>query len=190
MSAILGDPRSEWAEIIRRLKTNIIAVSSNRSGRSDKGASWAARQVIITLDTLSDPRPGGELPADHPIKKFIALTKDQAPEGTLAGALLLETYLSMYPFGDQQASWENAQSALGLSRQGLRSTGLAPLTEVPEGATPFATPDGLPIVGPDNEPPLVGRIFGQDSTNKPDDSPEGDPELEVEPYDPYSPNAP
>jgi hypothetical protein len=189
MAAVLGDPRSEWGEIIRDLKINVVMVSSQRSGRVDKGGNWAARRVIITLDTIGDPRPGGEINA--PIQRFIALAKAQAPEGTLAGAMLLETYLTMYPFGDQQASWERAQSALGLTRRGLRGIGIAPLTEVPEGATPYATEDGLPIVGPDNEPPMVSKIFGQDGTKVEGDIPvDGDPEVEVSPYDPFGPNAP
>jgi hypothetical protein len=188
MAAVIGDPRSEWGEIIRDLKINIVMVSSQRSGRADKGSNWAARRVIITLDTVSDPRPGGEV--NPAIQRFIALAKEQAPEGTLAGAMLLETYLTMYPFGDQQASWERAQSALGVTRRGLRGIGIAPLTEVPEGATPYATEDGLPIVGPDNEPPEVSKIFGQDGTKQEGDIPvDGDPEVEVSPYDPFGPNA-
>lgn len=188
VAAIIGDPRSEWAEIIRRSIAAVTGMTSQRSGRSDKGANWAARRVVLTVDTIAEPRPGGEL--SWAIQRFIALAKEKAPEGTLSGALLLETYLSMYPFGDQQASWERIQSALGLSQRGLQATGLAPLTETPVGATPFATDDGLLIVGPDNEPPLVSKMFGQDSTNKPDDDPEGDPEVEIEPYDPNGPNAP
>lgn len=191
MAAVIGDPRSEWGEIIRDLKINIVMVTSQRSGRADRGGNWAARRVIITLDTLGDPRPGAPIDGTShaAIARFIALAKEKAPEGTLAGAMLLETYLTMYPFGDRQASWELAQSALGLTRRGLRGIGIAPLTEVPEGATPYATQEGLPIVGPDGEPPLVGKMFGQDTTNAPANAPEGDPEMEVDPYDPYGPNA-
>lgn len=188
LAAIIGDPRSEWAEIIRANINGVVGMTSQRSGRSDKGANWAARRVILTVDTIAEPRPGMEPSAA--IKKFISLAKEQAPEGTLSGALLLETYLTMYPFGDQQASWEKIQSALGLTRRGLRATGLAPLTEVPEGATPFATQEGLPIVGPDNEPPLVSRIIGQDGTNETNTDPSDDPEVEIDPYDPNGPNQP
>jgi hypothetical protein len=192
LASIIGDPRSEWAEIIRDMKINILALASQRSGRADKGGNWAARQVVITLDTISDPVPGAVLDDEHPVKRFIALAKSLAPEGTLAGAMLLETYMSMYPFGDVQASWEKVQSMLGLTRRGLRGIGLAPLTATPEGASPWATEVGLPIVGPDNEPPLTSRIFGQNTSYQPDTTPEGEgePELDVVPYDPNGPNAP
>lgn len=187
LAAIVGDPRSEWAEIIRTSISGVTGLLSSRSGRSDQGAQWAARRVILTVDTIAEPRPGGELSAS--IQRFIALAKERAPEGTLAGALLLETYLSMYPFGDQQASWERAQSALGLTRRGLRGIGIAPLTETPEGfATPFATEEGNAIVGPDNEPPELSKVFGQNHTNKADTDPWTD-DVEIAPFDPNGPNA-
>ena len=160
LAAIHGDPRNEWGELCRDMIMRILRVTSMRAGGS-KGVKWAARQVVITLDTLADPIPGaGNYAADHPVRRFIELAKVQQPAGTYQGAQLLEMILTQYPFDTTRASWEQAQAMLGITRRALRGIGIAPLAEVPEGATPYATETGVSIVNPDTqEAPTLTRII-------------------------------
>ena len=75
----------------------------------------------------------------------------------LDGRTKLERIASVLAAGESYPSWQQAQQWLGLTRRGIRGIGLAPLTEIPEGSTPWAIETGEPVTAPDGEGPQLTR---------------------------------
>jgi hypothetical protein len=188
LAAVVGDPRNEWAELIRDITIKPTNLTSMRSGRMQQGSHWAARQVTYTIDTISDVAPGMAIHPQHVIKRFIALAKDREAPGTVDAAMLIETMID----NQNYASWEQVQMALGITRRGLRGIGIAPLTDVGVGSTPFATEVGESVVVPETrEAPMLTEVFGQGQPPLAEEVyPEGDPEIDVKPHVDTDPNAP
>lgn len=51
----LTDPKGEWAEIWRRLSSNMIKIERKRASDLASGTRIAAHQLVLTLDLLPDP---------------------------------------------------------------------------------------------------------------------------------------
>jgi hypothetical protein len=81
-------------------------------------------------------------------------------------------------------SWQQAQAQLGLTRRGIRGIGLAPLTDLAPGATPYAKETGEPITDDVGEPPMSTEITTED-TEAPHDI-----GVVVDPLQPNDPNFP
>jgi hypothetical protein len=158
LAAVYGDPRSEWGELIRLMVTHVVRVNSPRGGRAEKGIRYAARQVVLVLDTISDPAPGVVLAESHPIKRFIALAEEKHPHGIHDAASIINTVLTSnaYP------SWQRDQAWLGLTKRGVRAIGIAPLADLAPGATPWATEEGEDITAPSGEGPMATQIGAED----------------------------
>lgn len=56
----LLDPRDKWAELWRRFAMRAVRWRSQRGSNEEKGARFAARQLIIDLDPIADPIAGAE----------------------------------------------------------------------------------------------------------------------------------
>jgi hypothetical protein len=129
LAALIGDPRSAWGELLRRIVVAIQRAPSQRGGSAEKGTRWAARQVVLVCDVIADPAPGTVLPEDHAVRTFITMAKTAPPELRLAGAgEIIENILN----ATATSSWEQAQAWLGLTEKAVRGIGVAPPLDVEE----------------------------------------------------------
>lgn len=137
IAALIGDPMSAWGEILRGLINKVDRMPSIRGGSADRGTRWAARQLTLIVDTISDPAPGVVLPDGHPIRQFIALarTPAQSAVGMAEAANLIEVVMNETP----ASGWRQAQALLGLTNRGIYATGIVPLPEGDELATELKT---------------------------------------------------
>jgi hypothetical protein len=121
VAALIGDPRSAWGELLRRIVVGIQRAPSQRGGSAEKGTRWAARQVVLVCDVIADPPPGTVLPEDHVVRAFITMAKTAPPEVRLAGAgEIIENILNATPAWP----WEQAQAWLGLTEKAVRGIGV------------------------------------------------------------------
>jgi hypothetical protein len=135
--ALLHDPFSAWGELWRGLAMKLSQrASSKRGGSAEGGARWAARQLLLHVDTFADPPAGVVLPDNHPIRQFIAAARISAIQGMPAAAELIEASLATVPI----SSWRQAQAWLGLTEFAARGLGLGPPV-IPQ--EPLSTTTGL-----------------------------------------------
>lgn len=155
IAAVLGDAQSEWGEIVRDLLFGSVArITSQRGGSSEPRARWAARQVTIITDTIADMPAGAPWPPGHPVLRFIE--KAKAEPGIADAATLIEGWIAGV---DAYPSWQQAQQWLGLTKRGIRGIGMAPLTDIGIGSSPYARETDEPVtVPPDEEAQITEEI--------------------------------
>ena len=121
LAALVGDPQSRWGELFRRMVLRIERVQGQRGGSAERGSRWAARQIILMCDVIADTPPGVPQPAV--VRDFLAAARAAPLELGLAGAAeIIEGALDP----SAALSWRQAQAWLGLTEQGVRTTGVAP----------------------------------------------------------------
>lgn len=125
VAALFGDPRNDWAELLKDFVLGVERISGQRGASADRARRWAARQVTFVCDTLSDLAPGVPVPKYHPIQSFIKVAKDN-PDASMDHAAEICAALVTR---EGRPEWEQIQAILGLRRRGLRGIGQAPLTE-------------------------------------------------------------
>jgi hypothetical protein len=127
IAAIISDPTNPFADLLRQMINKIFRAPSARGGSEDQGTRWAARQLTLVCDTISDPAPGVVLEDDHPIKQFIALARSTPylALGMKEAADLLEKVLTE----DATLDWQQGQAWLGLTNKAAFYTGMAPMPE-------------------------------------------------------------
>lgn len=157
LAAVFGDAQSEWGEIIRDLLFgHVTRITSQRGGSSQPRERWAARQVTIMTDTIADMPPGTPLPPGHPVLRFIAKAKADNVPGIADAATLIEGWIAG---GDAYPSWQQAQQWLGLTKRGIRGIGMAQLTDIGIGLSPYARETGDAVTVPqDEEAPITEEI--------------------------------
>lgn len=150
-SALFGDARNEWSEIIRRLVTHVRRVTSTRGGRAQQGVRFAARHTTFVCNTIAD-LPVGVVPdAGHVMLDFVTLAKTLPAEDDIRKAAeAIEAMLST----DAHAVFEQDQSWLGLTREGIRATGMAPVIA----GADYGHEAGSSIVGTDGEPYQLEQV--------------------------------
>jgi len=160
MAALFGDAQSAFGELIRDLSIKIIRITSPRGGRTEKGLRYAARQVTATLDVVSDPPPGVVFPETHPINRFLKMAQDKNIPGVVDASELLQSVLghTTYP------SWQVAQQWLGMRKAGIRSIGLAPLTDMAPGAALWGGEINADITATSGEGPTALKVTLDDQT--------------------------
>lgn len=139
VAAAITDTYSPFGELLRQMINKIIRAPSMRGGTDDKTSTrWAARQLTLVCDTISEPAPGVVLEEDHPIRQFINLAKSDDFEslGMAQGAALLERVLEDTPAPD----WRQGQAWLGLTRAGIVGTGTVPMPDGDEQGHLFVRP--------------------------------------------------
>ena len=154
IAALFGDPRNEWTELIKSFVLRVERVAGQRGASADRDHRWAARQLGIVCDVISDFPPGVEIPPEHPIYKFIEVAS-RHPEADMDHAAEICTALTSREPG---AQWEQVQALLGLRRRGLRGIGRAPLTS----AIWPMTADGYDLTDTRGEAPIVREISHDD----------------------------
>ncbi|WP_262027578.1 hypothetical protein [Microvirga sp. Mcv34] len=119
----LLDPESPWADLWRTFapKRDRIRI---RRGESGQGAPrFASRQIVMTVDVLSDPPPGVNLDASSEWvawKRFVDLA---AEDDDLSGpAKMIRGIIENGPVPN---TWEEALHAMGASGDAAASLGIA-----------------------------------------------------------------
>lgn len=114
-----------WAQLFRRFAVATPKRVSRR-GADASGARWAARQIVLTCDTLAEPVGGGELFAGSPWADFIAAM--EADDGLAPMAPLIRGILA----GDAR-DWMRGASMLGVSEPVTVDLGFGPIVTDEDG---------------------------------------------------------
>ena len=123
LAVLVATPQGPWSELLKGFVMNVVRISGQRGASADRDRRWAARQLAIICDVVSDIPPGVPMPADHPIRRFSVVAK-QYPEAHMEHAgEICEALASR----GAAPVWEQMQATLGVRRQALQAIGLAPL---------------------------------------------------------------
>jgi hypothetical protein len=163
LTALFGDPQNDWAELLKSFILYVERVGGQRGASADRQQRWAARQLSIICDVISDVPHGVPIDEDHPISRFIEVSK-QHPEANMDHAAEICGALT-----DLVASpnWEQVQATLGVRRIGLRAIGLAPLAS---SMVPMATQYGDDLTDSRGEAPILRKISHDDMQMDHDES--------------------
>lgn len=104
-------------DLWRQLVTRVVGLSWERGAGIDKTVKFAARRMEIDCELLSEPTPGAPL-SDFWDDALTALAA--AGHADLAGAI------RAVAVGEALPDWRRWQAELGLTNEGIRSTGVAP----------------------------------------------------------------
>jgi hypothetical protein len=154
LNALFGDPQNDWTELLKEFVLRVERVTGQRGASSDRDRRWAARQISFVCDVISDMPHGVPISADHPISRFIEVSKDH-PEADMEYAAEICAALASR---EGAPEWERVQAALGVRRMALRAIGLAPLAS---GMTPMAT-DEYDLTDARGEAPILREISADD----------------------------
>lgn len=155
VSCLFGDPRSDWAELLKEFILRVDRITGQRGASAQRDRRWAARQLSIICDVISDLPPGVPVSFNHPIRHFIKVAADH-PEagmehaGEICGALTNRT---------ETPAWEQVQATLGVRRIGLRAIGLGPL---PSDLPVLASRHGDDLTDVKGEAPVLREIAVDD----------------------------
>lgn len=94
----LVDEASAYSTAFKRLVTSINGLTSRRGASAEDGVRYAARQMIINVDTINDPGFGAALDADHPLATLADLLADQ--DDTAGLAALIRSHAEGTPLPD------------------------------------------------------------------------------------------
>src|SRR4029077_7787012 len=120
IAALFGDPQNDWSELLKGFVLRVERLTGQRGAAAERDHRWAARQLNIVCDVISDLPPGVPVPDDHPIRTFIEVA-NKHPEADMDHAAQICTAFA----ADKGASeWEQVQAMLGVRRLGLRAIGL------------------------------------------------------------------
>lgn len=162
LAALFGDAQSGWAELLKGLIMRVQRVSGQRGASADRDRRWAARQVSIACDVVSDLPPGVKVPHDHPIQLFVRTSSDYPDAGMQPVADICKAIIGAAP----APKWEQMQAMFGVRRIGLRAAGLAPLSS--DMLTRFATMHGDDLTDKRGEAPILREIGADDFDWEPD----------------------
>lgn len=130
LACLFGDPQSDWTELLKDFILRVDRITGQRGASAQRDRRWAARQLSIICDVISDLPPGVPVSYNHPIRHFIKVAHDH-PE---AGMEHVSGICSALTNRIEAPAWEQVQATLGVRRIGLRAIGLGPL------------PSDLPII--------------------------------------------
>lgn len=81
---------SDWSRLWRDLVTDIPKCTIRRGAGSEKGARFAARQIVYTVDTLAEPYFGQELEDDDYWSRFLTAMEADTDLAPMAGIMRAE----------------------------------------------------------------------------------------------------
>jgi hypothetical protein len=163
LSALFGDPQNPWAELLKGFVLRIERLTGQRGASGDRDRRWAARQLSIVCDVISDLPPGEPIPEDHPIMQFVEVSH-RHPEADMEHAAEICTALASR---DVRPDWERVQAWFGVRRLGLRAAGLAPLAS---SIVPTTTIYGDDLTDTRGEAPILRKIGHDDMQMELDES--------------------
>jgi hypothetical protein len=155
LATLFGTPQNEWSELLKGFVLRVERLTGQRGASSDRDRRWAARQLSIVCDVISDLPPGEPIPEDHPIMQFVEISK-RHPEADMEHAAEICTALASR---DVRPDWERVQAWFGVRRVGLRAAGLSPLAS---GIVPMATIYGDDLTDARGEAPILRKISPDD----------------------------
>lgn len=132
MRALMIDA-TPWSNLWRRCVLNIDAAQSRRGGGSENGVRYAARQLLLSCHTLSEPYFGTTVEPGTFWADFLALAAADADLASLATIIRSEIEAPA-----TLTDWQKAAAALGISREAtsiIKIAGLSPFGT--DGAVPF-----------------------------------------------------
>lgn len=127
----LNDPGSVWANLFRRFVQTPKKMLKRRGASNDKGAKFAARQIVITVEPVNEPAYG--TPPSGLWETFITAMRaddELAEYGDVVEALIV---------GEPLPSWRVLQAALGHTDAEARALGSAPFDPDEAGEPPVMT---------------------------------------------------
>jgi hypothetical protein len=156
ISALVGDPTSQWGELFKRMITKIRRIPSRRGGMSQQGVRFAARRLVFQVQPMWDFVPGMPPSPKHPVYDFITLARAQPVISQVDVAGIVENLLATK--ATAAPDWRIAQAQLGMSQDSV----IALNTGIPLGA-PYDDPSA---VDPDEFPPPLEEVtvVGSDET--------------------------
>lgn len=109
IAALIGDPKSPWGELFKKMVFEVRKVTSNRGGQAEKGIRFAARKTVFDCRTMWDLVPGYKPDPKHPIWTFIQMVRDNPDVGIMDTSNLVEGLLT----STNAPNWREAQARLG-----------------------------------------------------------------------------
>jgi hypothetical protein len=117
-AALVGDPKSPWGDLFKRLIYRVMSIQSIRGGQTGQGVRFAARKLTFNFNTLYDLAPGTVVPAGHPILDFVSMIRTEGAKlGVLDVAGVFETLLNI----EAAPTWRQAQAYLGLDTEAVKA---------------------------------------------------------------------
>lgn len=141
----LKDPANAWAELYRTFRgpPRPVRTVSRRGGSAERGAKFAVRQNVVTINPLQEPERGRDA-VPEPWDKLVAALRadaDLSRYGDLLGSLLT---------GSTLLPWQAAQALLEQTRGVMDATGLGAVpggeAEPPVAQVTIETPRGTLVV--------------------------------------------
>jgi hypothetical protein len=153
IAALVGDPKSQWGELFKRMITQIRRIPSRRGGMSSQGVRFAARRLVFQVQPMWDFVPGQVPSPVHPVWDFIALARAQPVINQVDVAGIIENLMVK----DASPDWRIAQAQLGMSQDSVETLNVGiPLPE------PYTDPTEP---GDEFPPPLTEvEVVGSDET--------------------------
>jgi len=122
--ALLGG-QTEWSQAFMKLVPAIKQKASRRGGSSLQGVRYAARQIILTLEPISDPDFGRPVNNALPFGAALVMIEANADTKDIGG--LIRTTLEGGAVTELQATI----ARIGMSRDGAIAMGLEEISLVP-----------------------------------------------------------
>ncbi len=142
---LLSD-QGPWANLWRRIVLSPSKITSKRGAGSEKGVRFAARQLTITTETLSEPPTGAQ--AEGFWADFLTAMEADAAVSNLAPIIRAEIE------GPSLPDWRRFIADLGANPNTALALGFGPAGIVPEGVEETPPIDAMTVVSA-NHPPVV-----------------------------------
>lgn len=130
-----------WADLFRSFVTNVSSIDSVRGADVKNGTRFAARSIVFTLDTISDPPFGVAIPAGTPWAIFLAKAKDTPRFAKIAALIEAETSGTV-------PAWAAVKAMMGWTSEEAEAAGITPFN-ADDPATSFT------VVGSDGSTELI-----------------------------------
>lgn len=153
IAALVGDPKSPWGELFKKMVFEVRKITSHRGGQAEKGVRFAARKTVFDCRTMWDLVPGYKPDAKHPVWQFISMVRSNPSIGIMDTSSLVEGLLT----STNAPTWREAQARLG------NTTEAALALHVP--GSPLPSPDEIPSYDPraaDEYTPILENITLED----------------------------
>ena len=120
-----------WPDVLKDLTVRIDKIVSRRMADApEKGAKYAARQIVLSVDTLAEPDFGVEPDPDNAWGRLLAAMETD-PDLSGFAPLVREQIV-----GETLTPWRLVEAQLGLTRSGVAAIGLAPLVTEDDDVVP------------------------------------------------------
>jgi hypothetical protein len=138
--AALQSGEDVWCDLWRRLVVNKKTMSVRRGASARKGLRFAARELVLIVDTVGEPSPG--------INRDLWDDVDAALRSDADLIGVADLIASRVRIGASWLDWRQTAAVLGLSRLSSSALGIAPIDE-PSAEDVFLNSDGSRLLTSD-----------------------------------------